>query len=129
MPLTEGKADLQEACRQRKMKVAEKPANLLETRVKAEGNLDGMDVRVDVNCISGMPGESTGTVTFRGNMAQLMAVLARVWPTLPEVRDVVSPGRQSWPEGNAGRQRPLPGTEPEQPAPPPRSKDRKVPKD
>jgi len=96
--LTEGKADLMEACRNRKMKVAEKPANLLETRVKAEGTLDGMDVRVDVNCISGMPGESTGTVTFRGNLAQIRAVLSRVWPTLTEVREAFSPGRQSWPE-------------------------------
>ncbi|HWI65375.1 MAG TPA: hypothetical protein VNT75_26380 [Symbiobacteriaceae bacterium] len=96
--MIEGKADLLEACRNRKMKVAEKPANLLETRLKAEGTLDGMDVRVDVNCITGMPGESTGTVTFKGNLAQIMAVLSRVWPTLPDVRDVSSPGRQSWPE-------------------------------
>lgn len=96
--MIEGKADLLEACRHRKMKVAEKPANLLETRLKAEGVLDGMDVRVDVNCISGMPGESDGTVTFRGNIAQLMAVLGRVWPTLPDVREIVSPGRQSWPD-------------------------------
>jgi hypothetical protein len=96
--LLEGKADLLEACKNRKMKVSEKPANLLETRLRAEGTLDGMDVRVDVNCISGMPGESAGTVTFKGNLAQIMAVLARVWPTLPEVRDAFSPGRQSWPD-------------------------------
>lgn len=95
--MIEGKADLLEACRHRKMKVAEKPANLLETRLKAEGRLDGMDVRVDVNCISGMPGESTGSVTFRGNLAQIKAVLSRVWPTLPEVNEAFSPGRQSWP--------------------------------
>lgn len=96
--MIEGKADLLEACRNRKMKVAEKPANLLETRLKAQGTLDGMDVRVDVNCISGMPGDSTGTVTFRGNLAQIMAVLARVWPAQPGVREAFSPGRQSWPE-------------------------------
>jgi hypothetical protein len=96
--LLEGKADLLEACKNRKMKVSEKPANLLETRLRAEGTLDGMDVRVDVNCISGMPGESAGTVTFKGNLAQIMAVLTRVWPTLPEVRDAFSPGRQSWPD-------------------------------
>jgi hypothetical protein len=98
MQLIEGKAALLDAFRQRKMKVAEKPANLLETRLKADGVLDGMDVRVDANCITGMPGESRGTVTLRGNVTQIMAVLARVWPTLPEVRDVVSPGRQSWPD-------------------------------
>ncbi len=96
--MIEGKAALLEAFRHRKMKVAEKPANLLETRLKAEGILDGMDVRIDMNCITGMPGESTGTVTLKGNLSQLMAVLARVWPTPPESRDVVSPGRQSWPD-------------------------------
>ena len=80
------------------MKVAEKPANLLETRLRAEGVLDGMDVRVDVNCITGMPGESEGSVTFRGNLSQLMAVLQRVWPSLPGIREISSPGRQSWPD-------------------------------
>lgn len=96
--MIEGKADLLEACRQRKMKVTEKPANLLETRVKAEANLDGMDVRFDVNCISGMPGESQGTITFRGNLGQLLSVLGRIWPAPPDQREVVSPGRQSWPD-------------------------------
>jgi hypothetical protein len=98
MPLIEGKADLLEACKHRKMKVVEKPANLLESRVTAEGILDGMDVRVDVHCITGMPGESQGAITFRGNLAQVLAVLARVWPAAPEVREVFSPGRQSWPD-------------------------------
>lgn len=96
--MIEGKADFLDACRQRKLKISERPANLLETKVKADGNLDGMDVRVDLNCISGMPGESQGTITFRGNLAQIMSVLARVWPTLPEVREAFSPGRQSWPD-------------------------------
>jgi hypothetical protein len=98
MPLIEGRADLLEACRHRKMKVAEKPANLLETRLKAEGVLDGMDVHVDMNCIAGMPGESHGAVTFRGNLAQILAVLGRVWPGPPEARDIMSPGRQNWPD-------------------------------
>lgn len=101
MQLTEGKADLLEACRHRKMKVAEKPANLLETRIHADGILDGMSVRVDVNCISGMPGESEGTITVRGNLAQILAVLGRVWPGAPapqDTRDVASPGRQNWPD-------------------------------
>lgn len=96
--MIEGKADLLEACRRRKMKFAEEPANLLETRIKAEGTLDGMDVQVDINCITGMPGESEGTVSFSGNLAQILAVLARVWPTPPEAREVSSPGRQSWPD-------------------------------
>ena len=96
--LIEGKTNLLEACRHRKMKVAEKPANLLETRIKAEGVLDGMEVRVDMNCISGMPAESHGTVTFKGNLAQLMSVLGRIWPSAPEVREVSSPGRQNWPD-------------------------------
>lgn len=96
--MSEGKADLIEACRHRKMKISEKPANLLETRVRSEGNLDGMDLRLEMNCISGMPGESTGSLTLRGNLAQLLSVLSRVWPVLPEVREVVSPGRKHWPD-------------------------------
>lgn len=96
--MLEGKADVVEACRSRKMKLTEKPANLLEVRLKAEGVLDGMEVRVDVNCISGLPGDSQGSVTFHGNLAQLLSVLSRVWPVPPENREVVSPGRQSWPD-------------------------------
>ena len=107
--MTEGKADLLEACRYRKMKAAEKPANLLESRVKAEGNLDGMDVRVDMHCITGMPGESSGMITFRGNLGHILAVLARVWPVMPEVRDVWSPGRQSWPDHRSQSERRVEG--------------------
>jgi len=79
--LIEGKADLMEACRLRRMKVVEQTTNLLEARVQSAGNLDGMKVRVDVNCISGMPGESPGTISFHGNLTQLISVLNRVWPT------------------------------------------------
>lgn len=96
--MIEGKDSLLAACRQRKMKVSEEPANLLETDVRGEGILDGMEVNLDVACINGMPGESQGTITFQGNLTQLLAVLGRVWPTLPEVREVVSPGRKSWPD-------------------------------
>jgi hypothetical protein len=101
--LLEGKDDMIEACRQRRMKVAEKASNLLETRIKADGALDGMDVRVDMNCISGMPGESHGTLTLSGNLGQLLSVLARIWPAAPEVREIMSPGRQSWPDHRAER--------------------------
>lgn len=96
--MIEGKADLMDACRQRQMKVAERAENLLESRVKASGNLDGMVVRIDADCISGMPGESRGVISFHGNLTQLLAVLNRTWPTLPEQREVLSPGRQSWPD-------------------------------
>lgn len=96
--MIEGKDDLLEACRRRKMKLRVKAANLLESRIAAEGNLDGMDVRLIVNYICGMPGESEGTITIKGNVAQLLSVLARVWPAAPETRDITSPGRQSWPD-------------------------------
>lgn len=96
--MIEGKDALLSACRQRKMKVSEEPANLLETEVRGDGNLDGMEVSLDVTCISGLPGDSQGEITFRGNLTQLLAVLGRIWPTLPEVREVVSPGRKSWPD-------------------------------
>lgn len=96
--MIEGKDALLEACRRRKMKLKVKEANLLESRVSAEGNLDGMDVRLIANCISGMPGESEGSITIKGNLAQLLSVLGRVWPAAPEVREVSSPGRQSWPD-------------------------------
>lgn len=95
--MIEGKADLLKACKHRKMKVTEIPANLLETQVHAEGILDGMEVRVDADCIAGMPVESRGTITVSGNLAQLLAVLARVWPAPPKVEEAFSPGRQSWP--------------------------------
>jgi len=98
MQVIEGKDALLAACRRRKMKVSEEPANLLETAIQAEGNLDGMEVSLEMDCISGMPGDSQGSITFRGNLTQLLAVLARVWPTPPEVREVVSPGRKSWPD-------------------------------
>lgn len=98
--MTEGKAEVLEACRQRKMKVSESPANLLETRIRGEGALDGMSVKFDLNCISGMPGESDGSIVIRGNLAQLLSVLGRVWPAPPEVREVISPGRKSWPDVN-----------------------------
>lgn len=96
--MIDGKADLLEACRSRKMKLIAKKRNLLETRVKAEGILDGMTVRLDMNCITGMPGESQGTFVLQGNLGQLLSVLARIWPTLEESRDAFSPGRQSWPD-------------------------------
>jgi len=95
--LIEGKADLMEACRLRRMKVIEQPTNLLEARVQSAGNLDGMKVRVDVNCISGMPGDSPGIISFHGNLTQLMSVLNRVWPNSSESREAASPGRQSRP--------------------------------
>lgn len=98
--MAEGKAEVLEACRQRKMKVSESPTNLLETRIRAEGALDGMSVKFDLNCISGMPGESDGSIVFRGNLAQLLSVLGRVWPAPPEAREVISPGRKSWPDVN-----------------------------
>lgn len=85
------------------MKVTEKSANLLETRVSADGTLDGMDVRVIMNCISGMPGESEGSITLKGNLAQLLSVLERVWPGPPESREVLSPGRKSWPDHRPDR--------------------------
>lgn len=98
MQLIEGKDALLAACRHRKMKVSAEPSNLLETDIQAEGNLDGMEVNLNVACITGLPGDSEGSITFKGNLTQLLAVLARVWPTLPEVREVVSPGRKSWPD-------------------------------
>jgi hypothetical protein len=98
MALLEGKTDLLEACRHRKLKVAETPANLLETQVKAEGILDGMDVRIEMHCIAGMPGDSQGSILIQGNLGQILAVLERLWPVPPAVREVVSPGRKSWPD-------------------------------
>lgn len=98
-----GKPTLLDACQHRKMKIAEQPANLLETRIEAEGILDGMEVLVDMNCIAGMPGESHGAVTIRGNLAQILAVLGRVWPAAPTHTDAFSPGRQNWPNPRADR--------------------------
>lgn len=104
--MIEGKTDLLEACRRRRMKVAERAVNLLESRVSAEGNLDGMEVRLSVNCISGLPGESVGSISFRGNLTQLLSVLARVWPTPPEAQSAPAPGHK-----------PAPGRRPEPKAP------------
>ncbi|BAD39218.1 hypothetical protein [Symbiobacterium thermophilum] len=95
--MLEGKEALLNACRKRNMRVCETPINLLESDVQAEGNLDGMEVALEMNVISGMPGESRGTLTFQGNLSSLLAVLARVWPVPPEQDEAVSPGRQSWP--------------------------------
>lgn len=106
--MIEGKDALLAACRRRRMKYTEEPANLLETVVQAEGNLDGMEVDLEVVCVSGMPGESQGSITFRGNLTQLLTILARVWPVPPEVREVVSPGRQSWPDPSPKAERGTP---------------------
>ncbi len=99
--MIEGKADLIDACRMRRMKVVEQQANLLEARVQSAGNLDGMKMRVDVNCISGMPADSPGIISFHGNLTQLMSVLNRVWPMATEGKEVASPGRQSRPDNKA----------------------------
>lgn len=107
-----GKPTLLDACHHRKMKVAEQPANLLETRIEAEGVLDGMEVLVDMNCIAGMPGESQGAVTIRGNLAQILAVLGRVWPAAPTHTDAFSPGRQNWPNPRTHRKESLAAKEP-----------------
>jgi hypothetical protein len=91
------------------MKVNESPANLLETQVQAQGNLDGMEVNLSLNYILGMPGDSQGTLVFQGNVTQLLCVLSRVWPTLPDsANEVSSPGRQTWPTRRANRKEPKP---------------------
>jgi hypothetical protein len=105
--LFDGKAELVDACRSRKMQVDEKPLNLLETKVKAAGVLDGMQVRVLMECICGMPGESQGSVTLRGNLGQILAVLHRVWPSLPVERDIECPGRRSYPDPQPPKARSL----------------------
>jgi hypothetical protein len=46
-----------------------------------------------------------GAVTIRGNLAQILSVLARVWPAAPDVSDVVSPGRKSWPDHRPERKK------------------------
>lgn len=84
--MIEGKADLIEACRTRGMRVNETAINLLETLVEADGGLDGMDLRLVVQCVNGMPGESIGSVTLRGNLGQLLAALERLWPALERGR-------------------------------------------
>ncbi|MGE5672869.1 MAG: hypothetical protein ACM3XM_03155 [Mycobacterium leprae] len=96
--MLDAKADLRAACRRRNMKLTERPVNLLESRLKAEGILDGMDVRIDLNCINGMPAESQGSITLQGNVTQLLSVLARVWPMPAETWEAESPGRQNWPD-------------------------------
>lgn len=105
--MIEGKAELVDACRHRKMKVSEKPMNLLETKIKASGILDGMQVRILMDCISGMPGDSEGSVTLRGNLGQILAVLSRVWPASPSERDIECPGRRSYPDPGPPKQRQL----------------------
>lgn len=105
MDLIEGKAELIDACRHRRMQVAEKPINLLQTKIKADGILDGMDVQVLMDCITGMPGDSQGSVTLRGNLGQILAVLSRVWPAAPSEREIESPGRRSYPDPDRPRQR------------------------
>lgn len=81
--MLEGKADLIRACRLREMEVTERPLNLLISQVEAEGGLDGMTVRLEADCIRGMPGDSVCSITFSGNLGHLLAVLERVWPTKP----------------------------------------------
>lgn len=85
--MLEGKSDLIHACRSRGMRVSETPLNLLETLVEADGGLDGMDVRLQLVCVSGLPGDSEGTVTLKGNLGQLLAVLERLWPALERRRE------------------------------------------
>ncbi|HLO03284.1 MAG TPA: hypothetical protein VK191_09255 [Symbiobacteriaceae bacterium] len=97
--MTDGNDALLEALRLRKMKVETTPLNLVEKSVTGIGNLDGMTVDLTVNCISGMPAESAGALIIEGNLAALLAVLERVWPGPPGQREILSPGRQSWPEG------------------------------
>lgn len=84
--MLEGKADLIDACRSRGMRVTETPINLLEALVEAEGVLDGMDLTLSVHCVSGLPGESTGTLTLKGNLGHILAVLERLWPALERRR-------------------------------------------
>ncbi len=104
--MIEGKADLLDACRRRRMKVAERAVNLLESRVSAEGNLDGMEVRLSANCISGLPGESEGSISFRGNLTQLLSVLGRVWPAPPDAQGAPAPGRKTAPGRRPGPKAP-----------------------
>lgn len=75
-----GKADLIQACLKREMKVEDRPLNLLMSQVEAEGQLDGMAVHLEADVIRGMPGDSLCSITFTGNLGQLLAVLERVWP-------------------------------------------------
>jgi hypothetical protein len=112
--VTEGNEALLEACRQRKMKMDSLPLNLVETEVHASGNLDGLAVDLTVTCISGMPAESQGSLVIQGNLPALLAVLQRLWPTLPQTREISSPGRQSWPDSpRPGERRPTTVDEPE----------------
>lgn len=85
--MLEGKGDLVGACRARGMRVSETSLNLLETLVEADGVLDGMDLKLEMQCITGMPGESLGTVTVKGNLGQVLAVLERLWPALQRRRN------------------------------------------
>jgi hypothetical protein len=96
--VTDGNDALLDALRVRKMKVETTPLNLVEKSVTGTGNLDGMSVDLTVTCISGMPAESPGALIIEGNLPALLAVLERVWPGPPGQREILSPGRQSWPE-------------------------------
>lgn len=97
--MSDGNEALVEALRLRKMKIETASLNLVERSVTGTGNLDGMAVDLTVNCVCGMPGESAGALIIEGNMASLLAVLERVWPSPPNQRELLSPGRQSWPDG------------------------------
>lgn len=96
--MTDGNEALLEALRVRKMKVETTDLNLVEKSVTGLGNLDGMSVDLTVNCVSGMPAESAGALIIEGNLPALLAVLERVWPGPPGQREILSPGRQSWPD-------------------------------
>lgn len=86
MTVIAGKDHIVEACRSRGMRVTETQLNLLESALEAEGALDGMEIRLDLQCIRGMPGESPGSLVLKGNLGQLLAVLERLWPALQRRR-------------------------------------------
>lgn len=96
--VTDGNEALLEALRLRKMKVETTDLNLVEKSVTGLGNLDGMSVDLTVTCISGMPAESAGALIIEGSLPALLAVLERIWPGPPGLREILSPGRQSWPD-------------------------------
>lgn len=97
--VTDGNEALLEALRVRKMKIESSSLNLVETSVTGLGNLDGLSVDLTVNCISGMPTESAGALIIEGSLPALLAVFERIWPGPPGQREILSPGRQSWPDG------------------------------
>lgn len=96
--MSEGNEALLDALRQRRMKVETEELNLVERAVRASGTLDAMTVSLDVTCVTGMPGESEGTLVLQGNLPALLAVLERIWPGPPAPREILSPGRQAWPD-------------------------------